>query len=51
MATKTQSSVSSDVSDIDKCNDEVDPRVQVTFQLQCTLNFRYRIHEICTKLG
>lgn len=33
MATKIQSNVSSDVTDIDKCNDEVDPRVQVTFQL------------------
>jgi len=34
MATKTQPSISSDVCDIDKCNDEVDPRVQVTFQIQ-----------------
>jgi hypothetical protein len=33
MTTKPQSSVSSDVSDIDKCTDEVDPRVQVTFLL------------------
>lgn len=32
MATKTQSSVSSDVSDIDKCTDEVDPRVQVELE-------------------
>lgn len=38
MATKTESVVSSDASNIDKCNDEVDPRVQVTFQLQCALN-------------
>jgi hypothetical protein len=34
MATKTPTGISSDVSDIDKCNDEVDPRVQVTFQIQ-----------------
>ncbi|XP_023711952.1 uncharacterized protein LOC111866854 isoform X3 [Cryptotermes secundus] len=32
MTTKTQSSVSSDVSDIDKCTDEVDPRVQVELE-------------------
>ncbi|XP_069703546.1 SH3 domain-binding protein 5-like isoform X1 [Periplaneta americana] len=32
MATKTQCSVSSDVSDIDKCNDEVDPRVQIELE-------------------
>ena len=29
MGTKIQNSVSSDLSDIEKCNDEVDPRVQV----------------------
>ncbi|PSN38730.1 hypothetical protein C0J52_15350 [Blattella germanica] len=32
MATKTQTSISSDVSDIDKCNDEVDPRVQIELE-------------------
>ena len=38
MATKTQTSVSSDMSDIDKCNDEVDPRVQVRYKLiKCQL--------------
>jgi hypothetical protein len=34
MTTKVQSSVSSDLLDVDKCTDEVDPRVQVTFLLQ-----------------
>ncbi|XP_021933504.1 uncharacterized protein LOC110836541 isoform X2 [Zootermopsis nevadensis] len=32
MATKIQSNVSSDVTDIDKCNDEVDPRVQIELE-------------------
>ncbi|CAG2064763.1 unnamed protein product, partial [Timema podura] len=32
MATLTQSSVSSEVTDIDKCSDEVDPRVQIELE-------------------